>query len=140
MNDLGSLGRRHLTFGWYALLCFTSLGAALEILHAFKVGFYVDVDAETRRLMWRLAHAHGALLALVNLGFAATLPHTSQGTRPRLQLASSCLIVAALLLPLGFFLGGAFASAGDPGLPVLLVPVGALLLVVGISLTARSLH
>lgn len=140
MNDPNALGRRHLAFGWYALLCFASLGAALELLHAFKVGLYVDVDAETRRLMWRLAHAHGALLALVNIGFSSTLPHTPLGNRARLELASSCLIVAALLLPLGFFLGGVFASAGDPGLPVLLVPVGALLLVVGIAITARSLH
>jgi hypothetical protein len=140
MNDPDALGRRNLAFGWYGLLCFTALGAALEVLHAFKVGFYVDVDAETRRLMWRLAHAHGALLALVNIGFSSTLPHTPLGNLPRLKLASSCLIVAALLLPLGFFLGGVFASAGDPGLPVLLVPVGALLLVVGIAITARSLR
>jgi hypothetical protein len=139
MSDINTLGRRHLAFGWYALLCFATLGAALEVLHAFKIGFYLDVDAEMRRLMWRLAHAHGALLALVNIGFSSTLPHTL-GNSPRLKLASSCLIVAALLLPLGFFLGGVFASAGDPGLPVLLVPVGALLLVVGIAITARSLH
>ena len=72
-DELLKLRRRHLRFGWYALLGFLILGAFLEGLHGFKAGFYLDVTHETRRLMWRLAHAHGTLLALVNIAFALSL-------------------------------------------------------------------
>src|SRR5438128_8366345 len=64
--------RRHLHFGWWTLLIFLTAGLALEALHGFKVEAYLKVSNETRRLMWTLAHAHGTLLGLVNLGFAAT--------------------------------------------------------------------
>jgi hypothetical protein len=132
------LRRRHLLFGWYALLGFASVGALLEALHAFKAGFYLDVGSETRRLMWRLGHAHGVLLGLVQLGFAATLPHTKESAGPRLAWASACLIAAGVLLPCGFLLGGVFATGGDPGLPVLLVPLAIPLLLAALWWTARS--
>jgi hypothetical protein len=133
-----ALAQRHCSFGWYALFVFASVGALLEALHAFKAGFYLDVDHETRRLMWRLGHAHGTLLALINLGFAATVPRTSPGARARLLRASACLLAASCLLPAGFLLGGVFASAGDPGLPVLLVPLGVPLLLAALWWTARA--
>ena len=41
----------HLCFGWWQLLVFLSLGIALEVMHGFKVGWYLDADHETRRLM-----------------------------------------------------------------------------------------
>ena len=53
--------RLHLRFGWWSLLVFMTLGLMLEALHAFKMGVYLDVSSETRRLLWTLAHAHGAL-------------------------------------------------------------------------------
>ena len=65
------LVRRHLRFGWWSLATFGLLGLVLETLHGFKVGAYLDVSNETRRLMWTLAHAHGTLLGLVHLGFAS---------------------------------------------------------------------
>ena len=61
------LADRNLRFGWWSLVIFLSLGAVLEALHGFKIGWYVDVGNETRRLMFTLAHAHGTLLALVNI-------------------------------------------------------------------------
>ena len=67
--------RRHLRFGWWSLLGFLILGLALELLRGFKVGLYLDVPNETRRLMWTLAHAHGALLGLVHIAFAVSLTH-----------------------------------------------------------------
>ena len=141
MNDpYLALRRRHLRFGWYTLLAFASVGVALEALHAFKAGFYLDVGSETRRLMWRLGHAHGVLLALIQLAFAGTLPHTAETQLPRLQRASSCLLASGLLLPMGFLLGGVFATGGDPGLGVLLVPLGIPLLLAGLWWTARSLR
>ena len=140
MNDPHlSLRRRHLRFGWTALFAFASVGAALEVLHAFKAGFYLDVGSETRRLLWRLGHAHGVLLALLQIAFAFTLSHTAEGCEQRLQRASACLLASGLLLPLGFLLGGVCAAGGDPGLGVLLVPLGLPLLLAGLWWTARSL-
>lgn len=132
--------RRHLTLGWYTLLGYAVLGIALELLHAFKVGLYLNVDSETRRLMWRLAHAHGALLGLINIAFALTVRARGGATHVAHRLASGCLCGSTLLLPAGFFLGGVFATAADPGLPVLLVPIGAALLVMGLVFITRTLR
>ena len=51
--------RRHVRFGWWSLLLFTTFGLILEVFHGFKVRAYLDLSTETRRLMWTLAHAHG---------------------------------------------------------------------------------
>jgi len=132
--------RQHLRFGWWSLLLFLTLGAVLESLHGWKVGWYLDVDNETRRLMWTLAHAHGTLLAVVHLVFAATLSAVPEW-QGRSQVAASRLLTAAsLLMPVGFLLGGVFTHAGDPGLGVLLVPPGALALFVAVLLTARAVQ
>jgi hypothetical protein len=130
--------RRHLCFGWWALLCFLVLGIVLEGFHGFKVGWYLNVENDTRRLMWTLAHAHGTLLAVVNLVFGLSLVALPLGSHRSLIAASRCLLAANVLLPAGFFVGGIFSIAGDPGLGILLVPVGALLLLVGVLLTARA--
>ena len=107
--------RRHLRFGWWSLLCFLTLGIVLESLHGFKVGWYLDAAHSTRRLMWTLAHAHGVLLSLVHLAFAATLPHLAADTLRLARLASPSLMGASFLLPGGFFLGGVVIHGGDPG-------------------------
>jgi hypothetical protein len=120
-----ALFRRHLRVGWSAILVFAALGIALEVLHGLKVDAYVNLANETRRLMWTLAHAHGVLLGLVQLAFAFTaraLALTPDGW-PR--YVSPSLNAATLLLPSGFFLGGVVTYGGDPGLGILLVPVGA---------------
>ena len=128
--------RRHLRFGWWSLLCFLTLGIVLESLHGFKVGWYLDAAHSTRRFMWTLAHAHGVLLSLVHLAFAVTLPHLTADTLRLARLASPSLMGASFLLPGGFFLGGVVIHGGDPGLGILLVPVGALFLFIGVLLTA----
>lgn len=130
--------RRHLLIGWCAILLFLSLGALLEALHGFKVGLYLDLANATRRHMWTLAHAHGTLLGILNVVFAISVRvFTSEGESWQ-RAASVCLAGATVLLPLGFFLGGLFIYAGDPGLGVLLVPVGGLLLFIAVLLTARG--
>jgi len=53
-------------------------------------------------------------------------------------LASRCLLGALVLVPLGFFLGGVFIHGGDPGIGVILVPPGGLLLFLSVLLTARA--
>ena len=138
-SDTLDLCKRHLSFGWWSLLLFLLLGVALETLHGFKIGFYLDVSNSTRRHLWTLAHAHGALLALVHVAFALTLRALplASGRWPR--IASPCLLGASVLLPGGFFVGGAFVYGGDPSLGVLLVPIGAALLAAAVFLTARGL-
>ena len=131
------LADRNIRFGWWSLLIFLSLGAVLETLHGFKLGWYVDVGNETRRLMFTLAHAHGTLLALVNIAAGLTVRIVERFTlRPSVSFA---LIWAALLLPAGFFLGGIVIYDGDPGLGVWLVPIGAGLLFYSIARIAVDL-
>jgi hypothetical protein len=119
-------------------LCFVTLGIILEGLHAFKVGWYLGPNAEIRRLLWTLAHAHGTLMSLVHATFAVTYFVFPRVATRRRRLASSLLIAASVFLPGGFFLGGAFIFDGDPGLGVWLVPLGALGLFLGVGLTATD--
>ena len=134
------LARRHLRIGWWSLLLFLTLGIALETLHGFKVGLYLDVSNSTRRHMWTLCHAHGALLSLIHVAFAASLLLMPRASTKRLWLASGCLTASTVLLPGGFFLGGVWIYAGDPGLGIALVPLGALALFAAVLLTARSIR
>ena len=127
--------RRHLRLGWWELVIWLTLGIVLETMHGFKIGWYLDVSNETRRIMWTLAHAHGTLLGVVNILFSLTVRHAIGPARWQ-ALASSCLIGASLLLPGGFLLGGIVVYGGDPGPGILLVPVGAILLLVALALTA----
>jgi len=128
---------RHLRFGWWSLFAWLALGVVLETLHGFKLGWYLDVDREMRRLMLTLAHAHGTLLALVNIAAGLTL-RTVKGFELA-RAPSLSLLWGSVLLPAGFFLGGLVIHDGDPGLGVLLVPVGALLVLYGVGSAARTL-
>jgi hypothetical protein len=126
---------RHLAAGWVGLAVYVVLGSVLEVFHATKAPLFVDAGSEATRLLLRLAHAHGTLLSLVNLAFAATLRfRPAAGAGP---VASTALLAALVVLPLGFFLGALGASGGDPGLGVVLVPPGALALFVGAVGAAR---
>ena len=117
---------RNLRFGWWSLLVFLSLGGVLETLHGFKIGWYVDVGNDVRRLMFTLAHAHGTALALVNIAAGLTARNV-KGLKPRSSVSFS-LIWAGILFPVGFFLGGVVTYGGDPGLGIWLVPFAAVLL------------
>ena len=132
--------QRHIRFGWWSLLTFVALGILLESLLAYKVTWYLGEDYENiRRLMWRLAHAHGTLLSLVHLLFAMTVHLVPATISQRgARFASPCFMAASFLLPGGFFLGGIFTfeQHADPGIGIFLVPVGALMMVVAVLLTA----
>lgn len=130
---------RHLRVGWWSLAVFLTLGLALEAMHGFKLGWYLDLSNATRRLLLTLAHVHGTLLALVHLAFAATLALRVPKVLPRASLASACLLGAGIALPMGFLLGGLWPWGGDPGLGIVLVPIGAVLLLVGVVLVALGL-
>ncbi|MGE3178035.1 MAG: hypothetical protein AB7O32_11235 [Vicinamibacterales bacterium] len=131
---------RHLRLGWWALFGFATLGLALELFHGFKAPFYLDVSNETRRLMWRLAHAHGVLVALVHVVFGLSLQAIAGFGGARRDLIGTLLTAALVLLPGGFFLGGAVVYGGDPGLGILLVPVGACALLGALALAALGLN
>jgi hypothetical protein len=137
-DQLRRTARRHHLIGWWGLLVFLSLGIVLEALHGFKVGFYLDPANRLRRLLWTLAHAHGTLLSLVHVAFAAGLKQLGRWTERRLKLASFLLTDALLLLPAGFFLGGIGHTEVDPSPGVLLVPVGALVLLSAVGLIALA--
>jgi hypothetical protein len=133
-----ALAARHLRWGWWSLFVFLSLGIALEALHGFKIAWYLSLANQTRRFMWTLAHAHGTLLALIHLAFAASLRARPLWPQSGLRAASASLVLAGILLPLGFFLGGLDIRSGDPGLGILLVPAGSVLLLAGVFLVARG--
>ena len=75
--------------------------------------------------MFRLAHAHGTLLNLVLLAAAicARLDLIRLG-----RMASLGLCSAVVLLPAGFLFAGLWHFKDEPGLAILLVPLGAVLL------------
>jgi len=129
--------RRHFRLGWWSLFTFVCLGITLEGMLAFRVGWYMDVgDNETHRLMLRLGHAHGTLLSVLNIVFAGSLARLSLPAGARV-LASRCLAAATLLVPGGFLLGGLVTHGADPGLGIILLPAGAVLLMFGIFQVAR---
>jgi hypothetical protein len=133
-TTVSSLAWLNLRFGLWALLAWLTLGLALEALHGFKVGWYLDF--ETRRLMWTLAHAHGVLVSVLAIGFGALLRLAPEPAAGWQRVASACLIGAAVLLPGGFLLGGIYVHGGDPGVAVVLSPVGGALLFVAVLLAA----
>ena len=120
--------------GWLLLAISLPFGVTLEALHGFKAQAYLASDV--RREMWRLAHAHGTLLGILCLVAAALgEAHVPEAIRAR---AMAMIRWGAVLMPLGFFLGGVLNSEGDPSLGILLVPIGALLLVVALVRVALA--
>ena len=117
--------RRALFQGWLLLAVFLPLGLTLEALHALKVPVYLE--SAMRRELWTLAHAHGNLLGILCLVFAA-LGERAIAERAARESVSRWLRLGAVLMPLGFFLGGVLNHEGDPSLGILLVPVGGILL------------
>src|SRR5215468_1631628 len=106
MNDPAL--RKTLRTGWLLLAVALPLGVTLEALHAFKVQAYLA--SEMRREMWRLAHAHGTLLGILCLVSAALADaYIAEPIRARVL---AMIRWGAVLMPLGFFLGGVLNSEG----------------------------
>lgn len=124
------------SFGWWSLLCWLALGIALEAMHGFKVGWYLDVVNDGRRLQLTLAHTHGTLLSVLNILLALSL----KGAEPVATVAKAARFLkwAAILMPLGFLGGGIWSLGEDPGFAIVLVPVGGLLLFAGVLFAARA--
>jgi hypothetical protein len=88
--------------------------------------------------MLKLGHAHGTFLSLVNIAFAVTLSRINLIENIR-RLSSRCLIAATLLIPGGFILGGVVTHGPEPGLGIILLPIGALFLLFALFLLARGM-
>jgi hypothetical protein len=111
--------------GWISLALWIAFGILLEGFRAFRSPAVLD-DA-VRQDMFRLAHAHGTLLNLVLLAAAicARLDLVRIGPGTSIGLRAS-----VILLPAGFLIGGLWHFKDEPGLGILLVPIGAVLLLV----------
>lgn len=125
----------HWRIGWSALTVFVLGGLVLEALHGLKIAGYLDPENATRRELWTLAHAHGTLIAVVNLVFAAFVGQRGEWSGS--EIASRSFVAALVLVSLGFFLGGAMPGPTDPGVGIWLVPPGGFALLVACVLVAR---
>ena len=123
--------RASLRYGFTALLLFVLGGLSLEFLHLIKAPWYLE--NHLRRELWVLAHAHGALLALFNLIYAALLPHIAAAAS-----AGIWLRWGAALVPAGFLLGGIGNTEGDPSLLIVLTPMGALAVLIALALCVKA--
>ncbi|MEM7311487.1 MAG: hypothetical protein AAF682_32800 [Planctomycetota bacterium] len=127
---------RRCTRAGFLLLAFSlPLGLTFEALHAMKYEVYLG--SAMRREMWTLAHAHGAMLGMLLLLFAALAPSAfgNAGTRARV---ARLLLPGSILMPLGFLGGGILNSEGDPSLAILLVPLGGALLLAALVMAAAG--
>jgi hypothetical protein len=133
MNDPGP--RIALITGWLLLAFCLPLGLTLEALHAWKVPVYLG--SELRRELWTLAHAHGNLLGILCLVYAALGERIGGDAALRARRAK-WLAIGAVLMPLGFLLGGVMNREGDPSFAIVLVPVGAAFLLIALFGAARA--
>jgi peptidoglycan/LPS O-acetylase OafA/YrhL len=125
---------RHLRLSLGLLAVFLAMGLWLEAMIGLRLGGWADDDL--RREFLRLGHAHGGLLALVNLALAWALERLKTPTAWARRIRGAAWI-GALLVGAGFVAGGLLHGPTDPGMPVLIVPAGALMLVM--SLVACAL-
>ena len=126
---------RLLLQGWVSIAGWMSFGLLLEGLLGYKIPAFLE-DAQ-RRELFRLAHTHGTLLALVLI--AAALCGRLFDIRPP-SVALAALRLGAVLMPLGFLLGGIWHPEGDPGVGIWLVPPGALMVIFGAIATAMAIR
>jgi hypothetical protein len=112
-------------FGWFWLTFAVIFGFVLELMLAREDPKWI---VDPRREQWRSAHAHAALLAVVNLIYAHYLADAKLSKS--LKRYGSYLIVAgAILIPIGVL---AFAV----GFPPLLNPLGAIATIAGVGILA----
>lgn len=124
---------RHLRWSIALLAIFLATGLWLEAMIGLRAEGWADVPL--RREFLRLGHAHGGILALVNVGLAWALGQlgTPEAWAGKIRLAAWS---GAALVGAGFIAGGLMHGPTDPGPPILVVPAGALLLLSSLVATA----
>ena len=124
---------RHVRLSLGLLAIFLASGLWLEAMIGLRAGDWIDDPL--RREFLRLGHAHGGLLALVNLALAWAM--TQLGTPAtwagRVRRA---LLLGAALVGGGFMGGGLWHAAADPGPLVLVVPAGAMMMLASVVAVA----
>jgi len=112
---------------------FVASGIWLEAMIGLRVSGWVDHPLQREFL--RLGHAHGGILSILNIGLGWGLHRlqTPDGWARRIRLAG---LFGAVLVGLGFFVAGLTHGPTDPGPTILIVPAGALLLVMSLAATA----
>jgi hypothetical protein len=128
LNEISTLKQ-----AWISIAVWMTLGLLLEGLLAFRSPAYLQ--DEVRREMFRLAHLHGGVLNLLLLA-AAFYIRIYSPTMPSIALLA--LRSGAVLMPVGFLLGGIWHYDSDPGPGVFLAPIGGLMLIFGIVSIAVS--
>ncbi len=115
------------TQAWFTLAFWLGFGLLMEGLIGFRSPAYLQDPV--RREVFRLAHAHGTILSLLLL-IASLYLCKDLVSPPRLSILS--LRIGALLMPVGFLLGGIWHYESDPGPGIFLVPVGGLMIIFGV--------
>jgi len=123
----------HLRASIVLVALFLASGLWLEAMYGLRAEGWIDDPL--RREFLRLGHAHGGLLGLLNIALAWSLERlrTPAAWARKIRVAA---LLGAALVGLGFMLGGLLHGPTDPGLPILAVPAGAMLLLSALVATA----
>jgi hypothetical protein len=113
--------------GWFSLALFMTAGLLFEGLIGYRSPAYLNDPM--RRELFRLAHAHGTILSLV-LIIADQYLRSREIQIPRPAILS--LRIGAILMPIGFLLGGIWHTETDPNFLVILSPIGGVMLIFAI--------
>ena len=116
---------RHLRLSLALAALFLAMGLWLEAMIGLRMTGWVDDPL--RREFLRLGHAHGGLLALLNLGLGLAMDRLGTPAAWAATIRAAAWS-GALLVGAGFVAGGLLHGPTDPGLPILVVPAGALML------------
>lgn len=112
-------------FGWFWLTFAVIFGFVLELLLAREdLNWLANPDRE----LWRSAHAHAALLSVVNLVYAHYLADAKLSESLK-RYGSYLMVAGAILIPVGVL-------AVAAGFPPLLNPLGAIATIVGVWIMA----
>jgi hypothetical protein len=111
-------------------------GASLLTMIVGEIPGYLDNPV--RQDLWRAGHAHAGIMLIIALVVLRYVDETSL-RGGWLWLARSGAPLAAILMPLGFFLSILAPTATEPNALIALVPLGGVLLVAGVLTTGIGL-
>jgi hypothetical protein len=125
---IGDLNKR---FGWIWLSIFVIVGFYIEL----QMGS-MEYLGNWRRELYRGMHAHGNLLAVVNLIYAVYLADANLSDSLK-NWGSRLMVVGAVLIPIGIF-GMTLAASPETIAPPILTWIGALATIVSVLVMAKG--
>jgi hypothetical protein len=111
-------------------------GASLLTMIVGEIPGYLDNPV--RQDLWRAGHAHAGIMLIISLVILRYVDETSLRGR-WLWVARTGAPMAAILMPLGFFLSVLAPTATRPNALIALVPLGGVALVAGLLTTGIGL-